>query len=57
VGDVVGGWGTANWGLGICNADYWQSYLDDPINNDVDDDRYITPTSTAYARDRLYTIP
>ncbi len=57
VGDVVGPWGTANWGLGNCNADYWQAYLDDPLNNDVDDDRYITPTSAAYARDRLYTIP
>lgn len=57
VGDVVGFWGTANWGLGTCNADYWQAYLDDGQNNDVDDDRYVTPSSTAYARDRLYTIP
>ena len=39
---------------------YWQYYFEDPANQ-VDvasgDDVYIVPTSTAYARDRIYTIP
>ena len=36
---------------------YWPYYLEDPQNNDVSDDIYVTPSSTAYARDRIYTIP
>jgi type II secretory pathway pseudopilin PulG len=43
--------------IGDCNPTYWQAYLEDPENNDVSNDRYVTPASTAYARDRLYTIP
>jgi hypothetical protein len=31
-------------------------YVDDPVNND-NDDTFQTPSSTAYARDRLYTRP
>jgi len=31
--------------------------VDDPQNNDVSNDRYVTPSSTTYARDRIYTIP
>ncbi len=44
-------------GSGICPQTQWAAYVDDGANNDLGDDRYITPTSTAYARDRLYTIP
>jgi hypothetical protein len=39
------------------DATYWQYYLEDPANHDFSDDVYITPTSTAYARDRITTIP
>ncbi len=35
----------------------WTTYLDDSANNDNSNDRYITPTSQAYARDRIFTIP
>jgi len=35
---------------------YWCDYLNDP-NNCNDNDTLWTPTSTAYARDRLYIIP
>lgn len=36
----------------------WVSgYFEDAENNDNDDDNYITPTSTAYNRDRIYTVP
>jgi len=42
---------------GTCNLPDWQAYLEDSQNNDVSNDLYVTPTSTAYARDRLYTIP
>lgn len=34
----------------------WGDYLDDTENSN-NDNTFITPTSTAYARDRLYTIP
>ena len=44
-------------GSGICDQPQWAAYLDDGANNDLSDDRYVTPSSTAYARDRLYTIP
>ncbi len=44
-------------GSGICDQPQWATYLDDGANNDLSDDRYVTPASTAYARDRLYTIP
>lgn len=42
---------------GTCNPPDWQAYLEDSQNNDVSNDLYVTPTSTAYARDRLFTIP
>jgi hypothetical protein len=32
-------------------------YFEDAENSDNNDDNYITPTSTAYNRDRIYTIP
>ncbi|MGH8744426.1 MAG: hypothetical protein ACREUY_09135, partial [Burkholderiales bacterium] len=35
----------------------WTPYLEDAENNDNSNDLYVTPTSTAYARDRIYTIP
>jgi hypothetical protein len=44
-------------GSGICPQSQWAAYLDDGANNDLSDDRYVTPASTAYPRDRLYTIP
>lgn len=37
---------------------YWQQYLspNDPLNYDHGDNTYATPSSTAYARNRLYVI-
>ena len=35
----------------------WTPYLDDAGNNDNSNDCYVTPSSTAYARDRIYTFP
>jgi hypothetical protein len=37
---------------------YWQQYLSpsDPLNYDHSDNTYATPSSTAYARNRLYVI-
>ena len=37
---------------------YWQQYLspNDPLNFDHSDNTYATPSSTAYARNRLYVI-
>lgn len=32
-------------------------YFEDPENSDNNDDSYVTPTSTAYNRDRIYTVP
>jgi hypothetical protein len=45
------------YGSGICNQAQWSQYLQDPENNNHNNDRYVTPSSTAYARDRLYAIP
>ncbi|HVS27360.1 MAG TPA: hypothetical protein VHE58_08710 [Burkholderiales bacterium] len=39
------------------SSTYWQSYLEDAQNNDDSNDLYVTPSSTAYTRDRIYTIP
>lgn len=38
---------------------YWCDYLENPVsgNNCNDNDTFWTPTSTAYARDRIYVIP
>ncbi len=33
------------------------AYLEDAGNDDDNDDDYVTPTSTAYTRDRIFTIP
>ena len=44
-------------GSGICGTAQWSAYLEDGANNDLLDDRYVTPSSTAFARDRIYTIP
>jgi len=44
-------------GSGICDQPQWAAYLEDSENNDLANDRFITPSSTAYARDRIYTIP
>ena len=38
-------------------AAYWAEYLNDPENSDHTNNIYVRPTSIAYARDRLYTIP
>lgn len=35
---------------------YWTGYLEDAENNDHANNVYVTPSSTAYARDRLYVI-
>lgn len=34
----------------------WGDYIDDASNND-DDDRFVTPVSKAFDRDRIHTIP
>jgi hypothetical protein len=36
---------------------YWAEYLKDAANSDHADNTYVRPSSTAYARNRLYTIP
>jgi hypothetical protein len=36
---------------------YWSYYFEDAENEDNGNDVFVTPTSTAYARDRIYTIP
>ena len=38
-------------------AAYWAEYLKDGENSDHSNNSYVTPSSTAYARNRLYTIP
>jgi hypothetical protein len=36
----------------------WPStYFEDAENSDDDDDNFVTPASTAYNRDRIYTVP
>jgi hypothetical protein len=44
-------------GTGICGTPQWSAYLEDSENYDLANDLYVTPSSTAYARDRIYTIP
>ena len=39
------------------NNDIWSAYLEDSQNSDHDDNTFITPTATAYARDRINVIP
>jgi hypothetical protein len=36
---------------------YWAEYLQDAQNADHSNNTYVTPSSTAYARNRLYKIP
>jgi len=36
---------------------YWQAYLNDAENSDHNDNTYVTPSSTATARNRIYTCP
>lgn len=36
---------------------YWAEYLNDAQNSDHANNTYVTPSSTAYARNRLYKIP
>jgi hypothetical protein len=45
--------------VALDNSTYWQYYFDDPDweNRDFANDVYVTPTSTAYTRDRIFTIP
>ncbi|HEX9673852.1 MAG TPA: hypothetical protein VGA12_10490 [Burkholderiales bacterium] len=38
-------------------AAYWAEYLKDAENADHNDNTYVRPSSTAYARNRLYTRP
>ena len=42
--------------VGSWNDSWWSNYVDDSNNSDLGT-WFITPTSTAYARDRLYTFP
>lgn len=44
-------------GSGICDQPQWAAYLEDAENNNLTNDRFVNPSSTAYARDRIYTIP
>jgi hypothetical protein len=44
-------------GSGICDQPQWAAYLEDSENNDLANDRFVTPSSTVYARDRIYSIP
>lgn len=39
------------------NNDIWSAYLEDSQNSDHDDNTFVTPTATVYARDRIYVIP
>jgi hypothetical protein len=39
------------------DSTYWQYYFEDPANRDFANDIYVTPTSTAYTRDRIVAIP
>ncbi len=41
---------------GVWNTSWWSYYVDDSNNSDLGT-IFITPTSTAYNRDRLYTLP
>ena len=43
--------------VSLDDSTYWQYYLEDAANRDFSDDTYVTPTSTAYSRDRIFTIP
>ena len=36
---------------------YWQYYLEDVENQNNNNDVFVTPTSTAHTRDRIFTIP
>jgi hypothetical protein len=38
-------------------AAYWAEYLQDSENSDHSNNLYVSPSSTAYARNRFYTIP
>jgi hypothetical protein len=44
-------------GSGICDQPQWAAYLEDSENNDLANDRFVPPSSTAFARDRLYACP
>jgi len=39
-----------------CDSSAWAPYLNDAENKDADD-TFVVPSSTAYARDRIYTCP
>ena len=42
----------------LTDLTYWSYYFDDDWENrDNGNDLFVTPTSTAYTRDRIYTIP
>lgn len=41
----------------LSDPTFWSYYLEDGPNSDQSDDLYVSPSSTAYARDRIYTIP
>jgi hypothetical protein len=43
--------------VALGDSTYWQYYLEDSANRDFSDDAYVTPTSTAYTRDRIFVIP
>jgi hypothetical protein len=36
---------------------YWSYYFEDAENQNNNNDVFVTPTSTAYTRDRIHTIP
>ncbi|MBI2294901.1 MAG: hypothetical protein HYU76_02395 [Betaproteobacteria bacterium] len=41
----------------LSDPTFWSYYLEDGPNSDQSDDLYVTPSSTAYTRDRIYAIP
>jgi type II secretory pathway pseudopilin PulG len=43
--------------VSLSDSTYWSYYFEDAANQDFADDIYATPSSTAYTRDRIYTIP
>jgi hypothetical protein len=44
-------------GVSGAHATWPTDYFEDGENNDASNDWYVSPSSTAYARDRTYTIP
>ena len=43
--------------VSLSDSTYWTYYLEDTANKDFADDSYVIPTSSAYTRDRIFTLP